>query len=240
MDNFGGIAVLVLIWIVGAIFDKKKKQERRRKQMAQQRPPLSIDPEPVSADPRARLPDASPREGSKLEQMLRQLNPEFAALADQALAQAHEQTATEGEPEVTVRQPVEPFAAAPDDEDDFMAKAERAMAQRSRVTVARDDTDDFMAKAERVIAQRSRVTVARDDGDDFMAKAERVIAQRRIVAEEYSSDRTAEDHDTFHQAVRRPPESEAKGPTEAPPTLEQAIIWREIIGPPKAFTIDEM
>ena len=216
MDNLGAIAVLVLIWIVGAIFDKKKKQERRRKQMAQQRPPLSIDPEPVSADPRAQLPDASPREGSKLEQMLRQLNPEFAALADQALAQAHQQTATEGKPEVTVRQPVEPFAAAPDDGDDFMAKAERAMAQRSRVTVARDDTDDFMAKAERV------------------------IAQRRIVAEEYSSERTAEDHDTFHQAVRRPPESEAKGPTDAPPTLEQAIIWREIIGPPKAFTIDEM
>ncbi len=192
MDNLGGIAVLVLIWIVGSIFDKKKKQERRRRQMAQQSPPPSIDPNPVSAEPRARLPDASPREGSKLEQMLRQLNPEFAALADQALAQRHHQTATEGEPETMARQPAEPFAAAP------------------------------------------------DDGDDFMAKAERAIARRRMTAEEYSRDRTAEDHDTFHQAVRRPPESEAKGPTDAPPTLEQAIIWREIIGPPKALTIDEM
>ena len=192
MDNLGGIAVLVLIWIVGTIFDKKKKQERRRKQMAQQRPPLSIDPEPVSADPRAQLPDASLREGSKLEQMLRQLNPEFAALADQALAQAHQQTATEGKPEVTVRQPVEPFAPASEDEDDFMAKAQRA------------------------------------------------IARRRLVAEEYSRGRTAEDHEEFHIAVRRPDKPVAESLSPEAPSLVQAIIWREILGPPRAMTIDEM
>ena len=28
MDNFGGIAILVLIWIVGMIFDQKKKRMR--------------------------------------------------------------------------------------------------------------------------------------------------------------------------------------------------------------------
>ena len=193
MDTFGGIAVLVLIWIVGSIFDKKRKQERRRKQMAQQRPPLSIEVEPVGAEPRARLPDASQREGSKLEQVLRQLNPELAALADQALTQARQQPATEGKPEVMVRQPAEPLADA------------------------------------------------RDDGDDFMAKAERAIARRRMVAEEYSRGRTAEDHDAFHHAVRRPDEPEAKkGRFADAPTLEQAIIWREILGPPKAMTIDEM
>ncbi len=191
MDNFGGIAILVLIWIVGAMFDKKKKEARRRKQQATAEPRPTLA-ESVLTEPPKRLPDASQREGSKLEQVLRQLNPEVAALADQALAQRHHQTATEGEPETMARQPAEPFTAAP------------------------------------------------DDGDDFMAKAERAIARRRMTAEEYSRDRTAEDHDTFHQAVRRAPESEAKAPTDAPPTLEQAIIWREIIGPPKALTIDEM
>jgi hypothetical protein len=216
MDNFGGIAILVLIWIVGAMFDKKKKEARRRKQMAQRRLPLSIDPEPVSAEPRERLPDATHRQGSKLEQVLRQLNPEFAALADQALAQGHQETATEGEPEIMVREPAEPFAAALDDGDDFMAKAEQAM------------------------AQRSRGPAGRDDGDDFMAKAERAIARRRMTAEEYGRDRTAEDHDAFHQGVRRRDEPEVKTPSAAAPTLEQAIIWREILGPPKAMTIDEM
>jgi len=216
MDNFGGIAILVLIWIVGVMFDKKKKEARRRKQMAQQRSALSIEVEPVGAEPRARLPDASQREGSKLEQVLGQLNPEFAALADQALAQRHHQTATEGEPETVARQPAEPFAAAPDDGDDFMAKAEQA------------------------IAQRSRGPAGRDDGDDFMAKAERAIARRRMTAEEYGRDRTAEDHDAFHQAVRRQDEPEAKIAVAVDPTLEQAIIWREILGPPKAMTIDEM
>ncbi len=216
MDNFGGIAVLVLIWIVGMVFDKKKKEARRRKQMAQRGTPLSIDPEPVSAEPRAQLPDASHRGGGKLEQVLRQLNPEFAALAERALAQTQQQTATEGKPEVMVRQPAEPFAAALDDGDDFMAKAERA------------------------IAQRSREPAGRDDVDDFRAKAERAIARRRLVAEEQGRERTAEDHDVFHQAVRRPDEPEPKAVSAEAPTLEQAIIWREILGPPRAMTVDEM
>jgi hypothetical protein len=198
------------------VFDQKKKQARRRKQMAQRGPPLSVDPEPVSAEPRERLPGTAHREGGKLEQLLGQLNPEFAALADQALAQARQQTATQSEPEIMVHQPAEPFAGA------------------------LDDGDDFMAKAEQVMAQRSRGPAGRDDVDDFVAKAERAIARRRLVAEEHGRGRTAEDHDVFHQAVRRRDEPEAKALSAEPPTLEQAIIWREILGPPRAMTIDEM
>ena len=194
MDNFGGIAILVLIWIVGAVFDKKKKEEKRRRQMAQQSLPPSIEVESVSAEPRPRLPDASQREGSKLEQVLRQLNPELAALADQALAESRQQTAAKPEAtvrSVTVRSPVEPVAA-------------------------------------------------REDTDDFMAKAERAIARRRIAAEEHSRGRTAQDHATFHQEVRRPVEAEVESLSAEAPSLEQAIIWREILGPPRAMTIDEM
>ena len=195
MDNLGGIAILVLIWIVGAMFDKKKKQEKRRRQLAKQRPPPSIDVESVSAEPRARLPDASQREGSKLEQVLRQLNPELADLADQARAQSRHQTAAKPELKrrsVTVRPPAEPVVAANEGDDDFMAKAERA------------------------------------------------IARRRAVAEEYSSGRTGQDHAAFERAVRRQDEPVAESiPAEAP-SLVQAIVWREILGPPKAMTIDEM
>jgi hypothetical protein len=194
MDNFGGIAILVLIWIVGAVFDKKKKEERRRRQMAQQSLPPSIEVESVSAEPRSQLPDASQREGSKLEQVLRQLNPELAALADQALAQSSQQTAAKPEPKVrsvTVRSPVDPIAAS-------------------------------------------------EDTGDFMAKAERAIARRRLAAQEYSRGRTAQDHATFHQDIRRPVAAAVESlPAEAP-SLEQAIIWREILGPPRAMTIDEM
>ncbi len=191
MDNFGGIAILVLIWIVGAVFDKKKKEERRRRQMAQQSPPTPIEVESVSAGPRAGLPDASQREGSKLEQVLRQLNPELAARADQALAQSGQQAPAEGKPEVIVRPAVEPAIVA-------------------------------------------------DDSDDFMAKAERAIARRRSVAEEYSRGRTAQDHSEFHQAARRPVALEVESLPDEAPSLEQAVIWREILGPPRAMTIDEM
>jgi hypothetical protein len=194
MDNFGGIAILVLIWIVGAVFDKKKKEEKRRRQMAQQSLPPSIEIESVSAEPRSQLPDASQREGSKLEQVLRQLNPELAALADQALTQSRHEAAANPEPKVrsvTLRPPVEPVAA-------------------------------------------------REDTDDFMAKAERAIARRRLTAVEYSRERTAQDHESFHQEARRPVESEVESlPAEAP-SLKQAIVWGEILGPPRAMTIDEM
>jgi hypothetical protein len=216
MDNFGGIAILVLIWIVGVVFDKKKKQERRRRQMAQQGQPPSVEVESVSAEPQARLPDGSQREGSKLEQLLRQLNPEFAAVADQALAQSGPPTASEGNPEIMVRQPAEPSAAVLDDGDDFMAKADRAMAQRIREPAGRDDPDDFMAKAERA------------------------IARRRLVADDYARGRTVEDHDAFHESARQTEEPKAAATVEAAPTLVQAIVWREILGPPRAMTIDEM
>ncbi len=155
MDNFGGIAILVLIWIVGAVFDKKKKEQKRRRQMAQQSPPPSIEVESVSAEPQGQLPDASQREGSKLEQVLRQLNPELAALADQALAQSRQQTPAEHEPEVIMPQPVEPVLAAPEDTDDFMAKAERAIARRSNVAEeysrgrTAEDHAEFHAEARR-------------------------------------------------------------------------------------------
>lgn len=196
MDDFGGIAILVVIWIVGALFDKKRKQERRRKQKASPRPPPSIEVESVTAEPRPRLPDASQREGSKLEQVLRQLNPELADLADQALSQSRQDQPTQRKPKrlpAALQPSAEPVAVAPQGEDDFLAKAERA------------------------------------------------IAQRRMAAEEHSSERVAQDHATFHQAVRRTgePKAEAVRAAEAP-SLEQAIIWREILGPPKALTIDEM
>ncbi len=162
--------------------------------MAQQGLPPSIEVESVSAEPRERLPDASQREGSKLEQVLRQLNPELAALAEQAAAQSRQQTAAEPDPKprpVIVRPPVEPV-------------------------------------------------VARDSEPDFMAKAERAIARRRLVAEEYSRGRTAEDHSEFHEAARRPVELKVESLPDEAPSLEQAIIWREILGPPRAMTIDEM
>ena len=78
MDNIGGLAVLVIIWIVGAIFDKKKKEERRRRAAGSSQP-TPIEVESVSTSEGG---DPSQLEGSMLENVLRQLDPQFA---DQAL-----------------------------------------------------------------------------------------------------------------------------------------------------------
>lgn len=181
MDGVGGLVLLALIWIVGSIFDQKKKQQRRRQQ-AKQVPPPSIEVESVSGEPRSTRPDSSQREGSRLEEVLRQLNPELADLADQVSRGS--------------RQPV-------------------------------------------MVRKEPQAIAAAEEKSDFVAKAEAAIARRRKVADDRIRDRTDQDHESFHQQARLIEEPVIAGPAAAAPSLRQAIIWREILGPPKAFTIDE-
>lgn len=183
MDDFGGIAILILIWIIGAAFDQKRKQEAKRRRKVQSKPappPLSIEV-PVSESEQ----DASQREGSRLEQVLRQLNPELADLADNALEQA---------------------------------KAEKARKKKESRPARRPEALPVQAAPQ----------------DDFQAKAERAIARRRAVAERHGRGRTEADHAEFHEEIRR------KVPVVEPkegrfPSLQEAFVWREILGPPKAL-----
>ena len=192
MDGIGGLIVVVIIWIIGSVFEQKKKQEQRRRQ-ARQVPPPAVDVEPVSAEPRSGRPDPSQREGSRLEQVLRELNPELADLAEQA------------------------------------SRASRKQPQARRRTYSE-------RPARR--AERPPVIAAEETKSDFVAKAEAAIARRRQVAAEHIRDRTDQDHESFHRLARREMTASVH-PAAVPPSLQQAIIWREILGPPKALTIDE-
>jgi len=191
VEDLGGIVVLLLIWLVGAFFDQKKKQERKRRQAAaRKQPPVIVEPvsleeleePPRPARPpqpeRAPLPDATQREGSRLEAVLRRLDPELA---------------------------------------ESMGKARREKRPRPPAP----------AKRRPVPAEL-----------DFMGKAEAAVARRLQVADARVGGRTEADHDRFHDAIRQPAIKAGHIARFPKARIREAIVWSEILGPPKAFTLD--
>lgn len=184
MDNFGGIAVLVLIWIIGAVFDKKRKAERRRR-AAGKGVPTSIEVEPVS---RPRVPDPSQLEGGLLEKVLRQIDPE---LANQALGKAPAQAKVE---------PI-PRASSP--------------------------------------VPGQGTAVRRAAPSDRSAESAAIINSRLRAADAHEKGRTAADHAVFHEAIREPQRKSHRRAAFPVADIRRAIVWREILGPPRAETIDD-
>jgi hypothetical protein len=198
VEDLGGIAILILIWVVGAVFDQKKKQERKRRQAkAGQKKPTPVVVEPVVMEDPVRVRvserrDATQQEGSKLEEVLRQFDPDLA----EALGKAHRPARRE-----------KPRAHPP--------KTDRPTP--TPVVMPTPIAPEL----------------------DFMAKAEAAVARRRKVADGRVAGRTAADHAEFHDAIRKPVIT-AKQVVRFPKArIREAVVWREILGPPKAFTLDE-
>jgi hypothetical protein len=185
VDNIGGLAVLVVIWIVGAIFDKKKKEERRRR-AAGSSAPTPIEVESVSMSEGG---DPSQLEGSMLENVLRQLDPQ---LADRALGKRQSTANAELE-----RQPSRPTTAP--------------------------------------VAKRA----VRPEADDRSAATRATLTDRREAAEERTTGRADSDHSKFHDSIRKPEKVEPREDPFPVSDMRRAFVWREVLGPPKAETIDE-
>ena len=182
----GGIAVLVVIWIIGAVLDKKRKEGRRRR-AARSSAPAPLEVESVSSSEGV---DASQLEGSMLERMLRQLDPQFA---DQALGKKRSL------PNVELERQSPPATATPA----TMVRGERPQA------------DDRRSSTEALIARRLRAAEARTTG------------------------RSDSDHVVFHDSIRKEKKVEPTKESFPVSNMRRAIVWREILGPPKAETIDE-
>ena len=185
MDNLGPIAILVVIWIIGAMFDKKRKEERRRR-AAKSRVPAPVDFESVASESEGH--DPSQLEGGLLEKVLRQLDPEFA---DKALGKGRSLPEIEPAPQASSPVPV------------------------TTTRGSRPAADDRAAETRAIIARRLRVAEARVEG------------------------RTASDHKVFHDAIREPEKKVRKRVLYPTSAMRRAVVWREILGPPKAMTIDE-
>jgi len=188
VDNLGGFIVVVLIWIVAAVFDQKKKQARKRSGS-------SAPPAAGTGGTRSPAPDLK----SRLQDALRQLDPELGRMMDGAAG-------GEQSPAAVRPQPVRPRITA--------AEVPPSPAARSaRQDASSGSTRDL----------------------SFMAQAQAAIAERREVAAEHSRGRTAEDHRRFDREIRRVEKAPPAKRAVALPDLGQAVVWREILGPPVAL-----
>ena len=66
-------------------------------------------------------------------------------------------------------------------------------------------------------------------------EAEAVVQRRIKEAEARNRARTPADHAAFDQQIRQQPDQTAVAKPAGDEQLRQAIIWREILGPPAAF-----
>ncbi len=80
---------------------------------------------------------------------------------------------------------------------------------------------------------------SRPAADDRAAETRAIIARRLKAAEARLGGRTAGDHAVFHDAIREPGKKAPKRVRFPDSDMRRAIVWREILGPPKAMTIDE-
>ena len=81
---------------------------------------------------------------------------------------------------------------------------------------------------EDVPVRRERITVDQDE------EAERVIARRSAAAAARAGGRTEADHRQFDQRIRQEPADRTATRPLTPQQLRDAVVWREILGPPVA------
>jgi hypothetical protein len=180
------LIIAAVVWVLFNLLTRKKSPPVPPKGQQPVRPgPARPVARPVRLDP-------TQREGSQLEQLLRQLGRTL----DQA-----------GGP--LGRAPDRPIPPAEEQEEG--ESLEVAPVARSLETDATRST---------------RVTVDQDD------QAERVVARRIAEAEGRGRALTKADHLAFDQRIRQEPaDKTATGPYSVR-RLREAVVWREILGPP--------
>ena len=146
---------------------------------------------PAAPPPRG---DATQREGSRLEALLR----EFERALDQSAG-----SGPLGRP-------------APGRLPDAEEVEERASLEAPARVVS----------LENEVVRPERPMTSQDEG------AERLVAHRIAAAEARSGALTRADHAVFDERIRRQPADATAVRALTPAELRQAIVWREILGPP--------
>ena len=186
--DFDAVLVLGALWfLVNLLAGLKRKSQPP----AQPRERAPVGPTPSQ-------PDGTQREGSRLEQVLR----EFERALDQAgpagrpasfplpdEEEVEERKSLEGEPEVV------------------------SLEQEARRAPRREFTQD--------------------------ADAEQLVARRITAASVRDATRTKADHVKFDSQIRQEPAEHTATRVYTTEELRQAVVWREILGPPVSLRGDE-
>jgi hypothetical protein len=225
-SGFEGIIVIGVIFFVLNVISKAKQAARSREK-----------PFESTAVPRAAA--TAPPDAISLESVLKQIETmkqqkDRARVEGRSLPQARRVTSANPRPAPPKLREVVQDARGPLGRIS-LTRIESAEDVEDRTSLE----DEGALVAERrlrdvgVVERRpDRVVVDRDD-------AAAMIAQRRVdLAEARNRPHAATDHAEFDQQIRKEPASVI---ARTPPTvanLREAMVWREILGPPKALQDD--
>ncbi len=190
--DFGGLLVLGVVWLLFSLLGRARGDTRPRPRT----PPRLPQPQPTSTTLRVPPRDATQREGSRLEQLLRELERSL------------EQAGT-GQGRTEARLPVPPL---PDDED---------VEERTSL-----EEPENVVSLEQEVHRPARV---RQDHD---SEAEELVRRRIAAAEARDGALTTADHTRFDTRIRQEPADHTAVRRYTPAQLRDAIVWREIPGPP--------
>lgn len=198
--DFGGLLLLALLWAVFNAMTRRKpdgRQGGRARPLPDARPPATGD--------------ATQREGSRLESLLRDL--------EQAMEQA----------QGAAPRPPAPAPAA----GRLGRPADRPLAGAEEVE-ERDslETEPVVVSLDQAVARPQRPHLSQDEG------AGALVARRIANAEARSGPLTRADHRRFDQEIRAQPADATAVRVPTPAELRQAVVWRELLGPPLALRDD--
>ena len=187
--DFGGLLVLGALWLLFNLIGRARGDERPRPRAA---PRLPEPTQPREDGP----PDSTQREGSRLEQLLRELERNLDEVGGAARTPP-------------ARAPVPPL---PDDED---VEERESLEEPPRVV-----------SLETEVHRPHRATYSQDSG------AEELVRRRIASAEARSGPITRADHSAFDARIRQEPADHTAVRRYTPAQLRNAVVWREILGPP--------
>ncbi|HEX2218200.1 MAG TPA: hypothetical protein VHG35_05310 [Gemmatimonadales bacterium] len=210
--DFGGLLVLGLVWLLFSLLNMGRKGERPSPRPRATLPGSVRGVAPgggLTAGGRATAGgDATQREGSRLEQLLRELERNLE--------------------EVGGTQPA-PSSRLPGAKSAPQSRAPAAGLPGAEEVENRESYDDEPVRVvslEGEVHRPSRPRVVQDDA------AEELVRRRIEAARARDRALTKADHQAFDARIRREPADHTAVRRFTPAQLRDAIVWREILGPP--------
>ena len=196
--DFGGLLVLGIVWLLFNLIGQGRGTARKD--------PRTPSPRPVPPPRSGGGPDPSQQEGSRLEQLLRQLERNLEEAAGT-------QPAGRSDP-----RPPQPRTA-------------------SRLPVPADDDEDVeergsLEEPERVISLETEVPRPARTVVDQDTRAEDIVRRRIEAARTRDRALSKADHQAFDARIRQEAADHTAVRRYTPQQLRDAIVWREILGPP--------
>ena len=193
--DFGGILVLAVVWLLFNLLGAGKRPPR-----AERKVPAQPGPPPAgTADP-------TQQEGTRLEQLLRELERNMEGVAGAPSTGGSRLPSPK-------RAPAPPLPPSSGEEEDVEERG--SLEQPERVI-----------SLENEVHRPARARYAHDE------EAQEVARRRVERARSRDQALSKVDHAAFDARIRREPTDHTEVRRYTPTELRNAIVWREILGPP--------